>query len=69
MGTESITVMTTEDVGFYGNTTLSDDEAQLCKSEGTTVSAIHYVNLIDIAEATVSGKVDEQQSKFMAHWQ
>lgn len=53
--------MTNQDVGLYSNTTLSDEETQLYKSAGTTVSAINNVNIVDIAEAMVSGKVDDQQ--------
>ena len=53
--------MTNGDVGAYGPTKLSQSDAQLYQSVGTTSSEVDTVDLSDVAEATVSGKVSDQQ--------
>lgn len=53
--------MTNEDVGLYGNTTLAESDPQLYRSVGTTLSAVNEADPNDVAEATVSGKVSDQQ--------
>ena len=55
--------MTDEDVGTYGNIKLaaSDPRPPLYESVGTTLSAVNAVDPNDVTQATVSGKVSDQQ--------
>ena len=53
--------MTDEDVGTWGNSKRAESDPFSYQSVGTTLSAVNAVDPNDVIQATVSGKVSDQQ--------